>query len=76
MIQMAYLEEWSILERDYADSLSGIVDALTASILCLPVTDGAKVVNSITIIQNCLHMFPSVLYIKAQVLLCYFVFAG
>ncbi|RLN18805.1 QWRF motif-containing protein 2-like [Panicum miliaceum] len=40
--QMAYLEEWSILERDYADSLSGIVEALTASILCLPVTDGAK----------------------------------
>ncbi|CAL4927493.1 unnamed protein product [Urochloa decumbens] len=40
--QMAYLEEWSLLERDYTDSLSGIVEALTASILCLPVTDGAK----------------------------------
>ncbi|KAL6894139.1 hypothetical protein ACP4OV_008237 [Aristida adscensionis] len=40
--QMAYLEEWSLLERDYADSLSGIVEALTATILCLPVTDGAK----------------------------------
>lgn len=40
--QMAYLEEWPSLEPDYADSLSGIVDALTATILCLPVTDGAK----------------------------------
>ncbi|WVZ60655.1 hypothetical protein U9M48_010647 [Paspalum notatum var. saurae] len=40
--QMTYLEEWSLLERDYVDSLSGIVEALTASILCLPVTDGAK----------------------------------
>ncbi|PWZ52623.1 QWRF motif-containing protein 9 [Zea mays] len=40
--QMGYLEEWSLLERDYVDSLSVTVDALTASILCLPVTDGAK----------------------------------
>ncbi|CAD6214669.1 unnamed protein product [Miscanthus lutarioriparius] len=40
--QMGYLEEWSSLERDYVDSLSGTVEALTASILCLPVTDGAK----------------------------------
>ncbi|OEL20766.1 Protein SNOWY COTYLEDON 3 [Dichanthelium oligosanthes] len=40
--QMAYLDEWSLLERDYADTLSGTVEALTASILCLPVTDGAK----------------------------------
>ncbi|KAF8646054.1 hypothetical protein HU200_066018 [Digitaria exilis] len=40
--QMAYLEEWSLLEKDCTDSLSGIVEALTASILCLPVTDGAK----------------------------------
>jgi hypothetical protein len=45
-MQMAYLEEWSLLERDYADSLSGIVEALTTTILCLPVTDGAKAVNS------------------------------
>lgn len=42
---MAYLEEWSLLEKDYTDSLSEIVEALTASILCLPVTDGAKVVK-------------------------------
>ncbi|XP_062214500.1 QWRF motif-containing protein 2-like [Phragmites australis] len=40
--QMAYLEEWSLLEGEHADSLSGIVEALTATILCLPVTDGAK----------------------------------
>ncbi|GJM96719.1 hypothetical protein PR202_ga13581 [Eleusine coracana subsp. coracana] len=41
-MQMTYLEEWSLLERDYADSLSGIVEALTTTILCLPITDGAK----------------------------------
>uniref|UniRef100_A0A0E0P1P3 Uncharacterized protein n=1 Tax=Oryza rufipogon TaxID=4529 RepID=A0A0E0P1P3_ORYRU len=40
--QMDFLEEWSFLERDHANSLSGIVEALTATILCLPVTDGAK----------------------------------
>ena len=39
---MPYLEEWSSLETEYIDSLSGIVEALTATILCLPV-DGAKV---------------------------------
>ncbi|KAM0929408.1 hypothetical protein ACQ4PT_001502 [Festuca glaucescens] len=39
--QMPYLEGWSSLEMDYTDSLSGIVEALTATILCLPV-DGAK----------------------------------
>jgi hypothetical protein len=68
---MAYLEEWSLLEREYTDSLSGIVEALTASILCLPVTDGAKVV----IRTPYTKLFPHVLCIKAQVL-CYFVFAG
>ncbi|KAL5218054.1 hypothetical protein ABZP36_018738, partial [Zizania latifolia] len=40
--QMDYLEEWSLLERDHANSLSGIVEALTATILCLSITDGAK----------------------------------
>ncbi|KAF0888380.1 hypothetical protein E2562_014202 [Oryza meyeriana var. granulata] len=40
--QMDFLEEWSLLDRDHASSLSGIVEALTATILCLPVTDGAK----------------------------------
>lgn len=44
---MDHLEEWSLLERDYANSLSGIVEALTATILCLPVTDGAKVRNNL-----------------------------
>ena len=78
MIQMAYLEEWSILERDYADSLSGIVEALTASILCLPVTDGAKVVNSIPlykIVCTCsllfcvlkLKFFFATLYLQADI---------
>jgi hypothetical protein len=76
--QMVYLEEWSILERDYADSLSGIVESLTASILCLPVTDGAKVVNSIPlykIVCTCslpfcvlkLKFFFATLYLQADI---------
>ncbi|XP_062188965.1 QWRF motif-containing protein 2-like [Phragmites australis] len=38
--QMKYLEQWSSLERDYAISLSGTTQALNATILCLPVSDG------------------------------------
>ena len=58
---MGYLEEWSSLERDYVDSLSGTVEALTASILCLPVTDGAKVVNSTPLYRLVYICFSSVL---------------
>ncbi|BAS99802.1 QWRF motif-containing protein 2 [Oryza sativa Japonica Group] len=39
--QMAYLEEWSLLENKYANSLSGTVEALNATVLRLPVSDGA-----------------------------------
>uniref|UniRef100_A0A0D3GLL5 Uncharacterized protein n=1 Tax=Oryza barthii TaxID=65489 RepID=A0A0D3GLL5_9ORYZ len=38
---MAYLEEWSLLENKYANSLSGTVEALNATVLRLPVSDGA-----------------------------------
>jgi hypothetical protein len=61
---MGYLEEWSLLERDYVDSLSVTVDALTASILCLPVTDGAKVVNRTPLYRLVSTCFSSVLCIK------------
>uniref|UniRef100_A0A0E0LGD6 Uncharacterized protein n=1 Tax=Oryza punctata TaxID=4537 RepID=A0A0E0LGD6_ORYPU len=40
--QMEYLEEWSLLENKYAsNSLSGTVEALNATVLRLPVSDGA-----------------------------------
>ncbi|KAK8458793.1 hypothetical protein SEVIR_2G008701v4 [Setaria viridis] len=39
--QMKYLEEWSFLERDHAHSLSGTTQALNATILRLPVSNGA-----------------------------------
>ncbi|CAO1939328.1 unnamed protein product [Urochloa humidicola] len=39
--QMKYLEEWSFLERDYAHSLSGTTQALNATVLRLPVSNGA-----------------------------------
>ncbi|KAF0926887.1 hypothetical protein E2562_027741 [Oryza meyeriana var. granulata] len=39
--QMVYLEEWSLLENKYANSFSGTVEALNATIVRLPVSDGA-----------------------------------
>ncbi|KAG1364393.1 hypothetical protein COCNU_11G012200 [Cocos nucifera] len=40
--QMAYLENWAVLEREHCNSLSGATEALKASTLCLPVTGGAR----------------------------------
>ncbi|TVU40322.1 hypothetical protein EJB05_13780, partial [Eragrostis curvula] len=41
--QMVYLEKWSSLEKVYANSLSGTAQALNATVLRLPVSDGAMV---------------------------------
>jgi hypothetical protein len=43
LIQIAYLDDWALLEKDHIDSLSGAVEDLEASTLRLPVTSGAKV---------------------------------
>ncbi|XP_050363197.1 QWRF motif-containing protein 2-like [Argentina anserina] len=40
--QMIYLEECSLMDRDYSTSLSGAIEALRASTLRLPVDDGAR----------------------------------
>ncbi|CAI0427585.1 unnamed protein product [Linum tenue] len=40
--QMAYLDDWGLLERDHISSLTGAVDDLEASTLRLPVAGGAK----------------------------------
>ncbi|XP_021275586.1 AUGMIN subunit 8-like isoform X2 [Herrania umbratica] len=40
--QMAYLNDWALLERDHLSSLSGAVEDLEASTLRLPVTGGAR----------------------------------
>ncbi|XP_010687625.2 AUGMIN subunit 8 [Beta vulgaris subsp. vulgaris] len=40
--QMAYLEDWALLERDHATSLNGAIKDLEACTLRLPVTGGAK----------------------------------
>lgn len=42
-MQMAYLNDWSLLERDHLSSLSGAVEDLEASTIRLPVTGGARV---------------------------------
>ncbi|XP_057537638.1 AUGMIN subunit 8-like [Amaranthus tricolor] len=41
--QMAYLEDWALLERDHSTSLNGAIKDLEACTLRLPVTGGAKV---------------------------------
>ncbi|XP_065016562.1 QWRF motif-containing protein 2-like [Musa acuminata AAA Group] len=40
--QMAYLEEWSLMEKDHLSSLSEAIKALKASTLRLPIVGGAK----------------------------------
>ncbi|KNA19515.1 hypothetical protein SOVF_060980 [Spinacia oleracea] len=40
--QMAYLEDWALLERDHSTSLNGAIIDLEACTLRLPVTGGAK----------------------------------
>ncbi|URE09493.1 hypothetical protein MUK42_23051 [Musa troglodytarum] len=40
--QMTYLEEWSLMDRDHSNSLSGAIEALKATTLRLPVVGGAK----------------------------------
>ncbi|KAJ7955665.1 QWRF motif-containing protein 8-like [Quillaja saponaria] len=40
--QMAYLDDWALLEQDHIDALSGAVEDLEASTLRLPVTGGAR----------------------------------
>ncbi|OMP01632.1 hypothetical protein CCACVL1_03046 [Corchorus capsularis] len=40
--QMAYLNDWALLERDHISSLAGAVEDLEASTLRLPVTGGAR----------------------------------
>ncbi|PWA45602.1 hypothetical protein CTI12_AA514690 [Artemisia annua] len=41
--QMPYLDEWSALEEDYTHSLSGATNALTNSLLRLPVSGNVQV---------------------------------
>ncbi|CAA6661681.1 unnamed protein product [Spirodela intermedia] len=40
--QMAYIEDWGLLNREHSSSLLGVTEALKASILRLPVTGGGK----------------------------------
>lgn len=46
-MQMAYLEEWSLMDDEHSSSLTGAIESLKASILRLPVIDGARVRNYI-----------------------------
>ncbi|KAL0925995.1 hypothetical protein M5K25_004375 [Dendrobium thyrsiflorum] len=41
-MQMVFLEECSLLDREHSSSLSGAIEALEASILRLPVVGGAR----------------------------------
>ena len=61
---MPYLDERSPLEMDYADSLSGILEALTYTILCLPI-DASKVEKHaiLLILDMCFYYFDQILYL-------------
>ena len=50
MTQMAYLDDWAVLESDHIDSLSGAVEDLEASTLRLPLTGGAKVCMVVSVL--------------------------
>ncbi|URE18223.1 hypothetical protein MUK42_24087 [Musa troglodytarum] len=41
-VEMAYLDEWSVMEKDHSSSLWVSIEALNASTLRLPVVSGAK----------------------------------
>ncbi|CAD5186281.1 unnamed protein product [Musa acuminata subsp. malaccensis] len=47
--QMAYLEHWVALESEHYSSLSGLVEALNASTIRLPIKEGAKVVDVLAV---------------------------
>lgn len=44
---MCYLKEWSLLDRDHSNSLSGATEALKASTLRLPIIGKAVVSASL-----------------------------
>lgn len=64
--QMAYLEDWALLERDHATSLNGAIKDLEACTLRLPVTGGAKVRQLLQLsgfwINNTKQIPPFILY--------------
>lgn len=58
-MQMTYLEEWPLTDRDYSSSLSGATEALRASTLRLPVVGGAKVSINISASQKLAHLWQN-----------------
>ncbi|XP_073525522.1 uncharacterized protein [Phyllobates terribilis] len=38
VVQLAYLEDWALLERDHSTSLAGAINHLESSTICLPIT--------------------------------------
>lgn len=42
-MQMTYMEEWSVVDKEHYSYLSGLIKALKASTLRLPVVNGARV---------------------------------
>ena len=51
-MQMLYLDDWDLIDRDVSSSLSGAIEALEASTLRLPVVVGAKVCASLPFVLN------------------------
>lgn len=54
-MQLFYLEEWALLDRDHSSSLSGAIEAMKASTLRLPVIGGARVSAALKISKCGMH---------------------
>ena len=55
-MQMLYLGDWDLIDRDISSSLSGAIEVLEASTLQLPVVGGAKVCASLPFVLNELYI--------------------
>ena len=61
IMQMPFLEEWAVLDRDHSSSLLGATEALRASTLRLPVVEKA-IVCSTSVIFLISWMLKQALY--------------
>lgn len=69
-MQLFYLDEWALLDRDHSNSLSGATEALKASTLRLPVIGGARV-SSLRILKCRIQFTYDEIYVQASISVCH-----
>ena len=57
------LEDWSGRENEHSIAVNGVVKALDAAVLRVPVTGGAKVISSLSIKKSYIGTLTSYSYI-------------